>query len=66
MSKVQKYRVTAPSKVFGVSPGDTFERELEPIQEARLLDSGAISKVAPKKAAKSPEQSAPTDEKDVD
>ena len=36
----------------------------QPIQEARLLDSGAISKVAPKKAAKSPEQSAPTDEKE--
>lgn len=40
-----KYRVTAPSKVFGVEPGKTFEREIDPVQEARLIDSGAITKV---------------------
>lgn len=31
-----------PSKVFGVEPGETFEREIPPAQEARLLTSGAI------------------------
>lgn len=42
----QKYRVTASSKVFRVEPGDTFERDLDPVTEARLIDSGAIEKVS--------------------
>jgi hypothetical protein len=47
-----KYRVTAPSKVCGVEPGETFERAFPPKQEAQLLAGGAIEKVATKASRK--------------
>ena len=40
-----RYRVTAPTKVFGVEPGETFTREIPEVQEARLIASGAIERV---------------------
>jgi pyruvate/2-oxoglutarate dehydrogenase complex dihydrolipoamide acyltransferase (E2) component len=40
-----QYRVTAPTQVFGVDPGETFTRVIPVGQEARLLNSGAIEKV---------------------
>lgn len=49
----QRYRVSGTSKVFGFEPGKTFERELDPVQEERLLQGGAIKKVRPRPAKKS-------------
>lgn len=48
----QRYRVSGASKVFGVAPGGTFERELDPVQEERLLKGGAITKVRRQTSAK--------------
>lgn len=38
----RRYRVSAPSRVLGHSPGETFSADIETVQEARLLDSGAL------------------------
>ena len=45
MSETKTYRVSGASKVFGVEPGETFEREIPPEQEAQLLAGGAIELV---------------------
>lgn len=37
-----RYRVTAPSRVLGHEPDSTFEADLPPDQEKRLLASGAL------------------------
>lgn len=49
-SKEKTYRA-GPSKVFGVEPGETFQRLIPPEQEARLIASGAITE----SKAKSPD-----------
>ena len=41
---MQAYRVSGSQPVFGHQPGETFERDIAPEQEARLLASGAIKK----------------------
>lgn len=41
---MEKYRVSGPHAVFGHAPDETFEREIPPEQEARLLASGALKK----------------------
>jgi len=42
------YEVGAKSRVLGHEPGTQFEADLDPKQEARLIDSGALKTVAPK------------------
>jgi hypothetical protein len=37
-----RYVVTAPSRVLGHPPGGTFHADLDPVQERRLLTSGAL------------------------
>lgn len=37
-----RYRVTAKSRVLGHEPDTTFEADLDPNQERRLLESGAL------------------------
>jgi len=41
----KRYRVTAPTRVLGVEPGEVFEREIDPAQEERLLKRGALVRV---------------------
>lgn len=36
------YRVNGKHRVLDQEPGTTFEAELAPIQEARLLEAGAL------------------------
>lgn len=38
----KRYRVTAPTAVLDTEPGKTFEAELDPIQEERLLVGGHL------------------------
>lgn len=58
-----RYRVTAPTKVFGVTPGNTFTRDLDPVTESRLIQSGAIKKVGGKAPAPKPAPTAPAETK---
>ena len=39
------YRVTGTLPVYETPPGSTFVAELDPEQEARLLESGSITRV---------------------
>lgn len=52
----QQYKVSGTSKVFGLEPGTTFERKIDPVQEERLLKGGAITKVRRSPAKPKPEQ----------
>jgi len=38
-----KYRVNASTAVLGHEPGETFEADLDPVLEQRLLDGGALT-----------------------
>jgi hypothetical protein len=38
----QTYRVNAPTAVLDHEPGDTFEADLDPVQEGRLLAGGHL------------------------
>jgi hypothetical protein len=57
----RKYRVNAPTPVLDHEPGETFEADLDPTLEARLLAGGALvvdaapaaaQKAAPEKPVK--------------
>ena len=43
------YEVTGPLAYMDYQPGETFEADLDPDQEARALERGAISIVKPNK-----------------
>jgi hypothetical protein len=48
-----KYKVTGVAPVFKTRPGEFFEADLDPVQEQRLIDCGAIQPVKKKKTASS-------------
>lgn len=47
----KKYEVVGPFVTLETAPGGTFERELDPVMEQRLLEQGAIREVKAAKAA---------------
>lgn len=46
---VRRWRVTGIHRVFGVKPGDEFERFIPRGQAEALIGGGAIAPVAPKR-----------------
>lgn len=54
-----KYRVAGSRRVFGVEPGDTFERDIDPVTEERLLQGGAITRVSTRRRRLEPEETTP-------
>lgn len=55
-----KYKVAGSRRVFGVEPGDTFERDIDPVTEERLLQGGAITRVSTRSYRRSePEETTP-------
>ena len=46
MFQPRRYQVTGIQPVLDHEPGSIFEADLEPVQEARLLASGALIRLA--------------------
>lgn len=57
----RNYEVSAPSAVLGHGPGESFEADLDPVQEARLLAGGALKVKEPVVAPKAPAKAAKPD-----
>ena len=51
MSKSKTYRVVGVHRVFDTEPGQTFERQLSPEEEQRLVAERSIEKVGAEPAA---------------
>jgi hypothetical protein len=59
MFEPSRYKVTGTQPVLGHAPGSTFEDDLEPDLEARMLARGSLTKLEPPRRQTAPKPPAP-------